>query len=171
LALLEDLKPSYEGEFTHFAEMGLVGVQAATELPAEAAALALQRDFAEPVQWLGSIERKAQFIRSCEAQGAHVLQGGRFLHVGGAADKGLAARWLCEAFVAAGYPTPKTIGLGDSHNDVALLNAMDQAVIVRGVKSEALQLSLPAERVTKTEQWGPVGWCAAMEAFLEGEAL
>lgn len=169
LQVLNQLKLNFVDAFTHFSQMGVSGVQAATGLPRAAAELACQRDFGEPVQWLGSEEQQAEFISACQAYGAKVLQGGRFLHVAGESDKGVAVRWLCEAFQAADKHDVYTVGLGDSLNDVAMLQAVDQAVVIKGVNSEALSAALAASQVTAhhTQGFGPVGWHAAMMLILD----
>lgn len=167
LTVLNELKKEFAGEFTHFSEMGIDGVQAATGLSRARAALACERDYGEPVQWTGAADRREQFIQACIACDANVLQGGRFLHVAGASDKGEAVQWLVREFRSANYPKFETVGLGDSPNDLALLNAVDYAVIVRGVNSETLDVIKPSDRLQRTEQWGPAGWQHAISVLLD----
>lgn len=171
LAVLQTLKPKFPGAFTHFSEMGISGVQAATGLSASAAALACQRDFGEPVQWLGGAQARDRFVQACIDHGAQVLEGGRFMHVAGASDKGEAVRWLCRAFHAEQGLECETLGLGDSLNDVALLEAVDHAVIIKGVKSAQLQLQQPPERIERTQQPGPIGWHQAVTTWLDARGI
>ena len=62
VALLEQLRAEFPGEFEHFAEVGAEGVARLTGLPLVKAALANQRDYSEPVKWLGSEERREVFL-------------------------------------------------------------------------------------------------------------
>jgi mannosyl-3-phosphoglycerate phosphatase len=167
LDLLDALASEFPGDFTHFDKMGVAGIQTATNLSLEAAMLAQQRDFGEPVQWLGETARQEQFIAACQAQGARILKGGRFLHVAGPIDKGVAVNWLCDVFRGAGWSSLQTIGLGDSHNDVAMLETVDFPVFVRGVNSDNLTLKRSMENVCCTEQRGPAGWQVAVTALLD----
>lgn len=171
LTLLEKLSVTFPGAFTHFAKMGVAGVQLATDLPVQAAELALAREFGEPVQWLGAAAMQQQFIAACESHGARVLKGGRFLHVAGKSDKGAAVQWLCEAFVGALGVRPETMGLGDSHNDVAMLNVVDHPVIIRGVNSAGIKLDRPESDIYRTEAWGPAGWQGAVSALLDAREV
>ncbi|MEJ2755976.1 MAG: HAD-IIB family hydrolase [Gammaproteobacteria bacterium] len=169
LTLLDSLKKTFSGAFIHFAQMSTEDVVASTGLDWDAAVRAQQREYSEPVLWKGDAEHQHAFIRACKIGGARVLRGGRFLHVGGVSDKGVALRWLIEQYRSARqldggavFARVRSVALGDSHNDVEMLNAADQAVIVRGVNSEALRGAVNNPELLYTEQWGPRGWREAM---------
>ena len=93
LDLLGAMKRSFAGEFDYFFQAGTAGISRMTGLPADRAALANQREYSDPVLWLGSAQRKREFLAALAAQGASVQQGGRFLAVSGDCDKGRALTW------------------------------------------------------------------------------
>jgi predicted mannosyl-3-phosphoglycerate phosphatase (HAD superfamily) len=92
-----------------------------------------------------------------EQHGATILQGGRFMHVSGDCDKGRALRWLNAQFAKAWDTPPVCIAIGDSHNDIAMLEAADHAVIIRSPSHEPPALAR-SDGVYLTEAFGPAGW-------------
>jgi mannosyl-3-phosphoglycerate phosphatase len=168
LAELERLRSAFEGQFTHFAAMGLEGVMAATGLQGEAAARALQRDYSEPVQWWGSPERREAFVAALAAAGATVLQGGRFLSVSGGCDKGTALRWL-RACYQRDNPARDVhdLAIGDSANDSAMLECARHALVIRS----PVHGFPPLQRQDDTrysQAFGPAGWAEGVQDWLQG---
>ncbi len=141
LDVLEKLRPQFNGEFEGFHQAGPAGIAQMTGLSPEGAALANQREYSEPLQWRGTAERKAEFVQALQCEGAHALQGGRFLTVAGDCDKGRALEWLrteyCKAWQTAGVVD---IAIGDSGNDVAMLEVAGSALLVRSPAHDYPQL-------------------------------
>jgi D-glycerate 3-kinase len=132
LGLLDQLKEKYKGCFNHFNQMTLAEIVDATSLDEQSAKQASQRQFGEPVMWLADEIKKAEFIDDLKTLGANVLQGGRFIHVSGQADKGKAIQWLAQQYQQFSFmPKPiKTVAIGDSQNDVAMLEAANIALLM-----------------------------------------
>jgi mannosyl-3-phosphoglycerate phosphatase len=158
LSLLHKVSPSFDGCFKQFSLMSIDEICSATGLTAEEAKLATQREYGEPVLWLGSDMQKEVFIQQLTDAGALPLQGGRFIHVSGDCDKGQALSWFM-AEIARQYPELQgvSIALGDSQNDQAMLEAADIAVRIRSPHH-----SLPSlnrfDHVYTSTQFGPKGW-------------
>jgi len=100
---------------------------------------------------------------AAERRGLRVTWGGRFHHLTGPADKGRAVRQL----LALHSGPVSSVALGDSANDLTMLEAVDRPVLVPrpdGNVSEVLARALPsAERAP----WpGPRGWNEAVLAML-----
>ncbi|QIB66304.1 HAD-IIB family hydrolase [Kineobactrum salinum] len=167
LQLLARLEGEYGGEFTSFHAAGSDGIQALTGLDATAAARANQRDFSEPVRWLGDAPRKAAFIAELQAAGATVQQGGRFLAVAGDCDKGRALRWLRDLY-AAREPARDVhdIAIGDSANDCPMLEVAETALLIRSPVHAfpALQRS---EGIWHSSACGPAGWAEGIDRWLQ----
>jgi mannosyl-3-phosphoglycerate phosphatase family protein len=137
LALLAALRRSFAGEFEHFFYAGTDGIVGMTNLPEAQAMLANQRDYSEPVLWLGSARRRQEFIEALHGSGASVLQGGRFLTVSGDCDKGRALSWLRETYRRAARGSAcRDIAIGDSGNDCAMLETATTALLVRSPAHE-----------------------------------
>ena len=130
-----------------------------------------QREFGEPISWLGVDKGKQKFILWLEAQGGHVLQGGRFLHLSGACDKGRALMWLAAEYKKqAALATAKTIAIGDSGNDIAMLEQADLALIIRSPVHEPPKLKR-ASGFFISEEFGPRGWNSGLRRIFSLQSL
>ena len=143
--------------FRGFADMSTTEIAQRTGLEPEAAARAAQRLASEPLLWEDSDAALAAFQDEIAASGLGLLQGGRFLHVLGKADKGMALTHVAQRLA----PGARTVALGDSPNDRAMLLAADTPVIVRKKDGSAMRLpERPNARVTDLP--GPAGWNQVM---------
>ncbi len=163
LALIE---PEYRGEFSSFFRLGVTGIQRATGLSESRARQAGAREYSEPVQWLGTSERKARFIADLEGGGATVLQGGRFLSVSGPTDKGVALRWLRDCYRQQRHlDSIRDLAAGDSGNDIAMLEAAETALLVRSPGHDFPVLQRCAGVIRSVAE-GPAGWAEGLALWL-----
>ena len=166
LQLLASLEGAFGGDFEYFARAGVEGIAAMTGLSQEQAARANRREYSEPVQWLGGAARKRDFIAALRAGGATVLQGGRFLTVGGDSDKGRALAWLRAASMQAqGAATCHDLAIGDSGNDCAMLEAAATALLVRSPAHDFPVLKRRSG-VIRSSAYGPAGWAEGVARWL-----
>lgn len=163
--LIGKVSGHYQGQFTTFAQAGIEGIIEMTGLDKQAATEASQRQYGEPIQWQGDDSAKQNMIAELTKLGANILEGGRFVHVSGKSDKGVALQWLRDVF-AAQMPdkTIKTLALGDSQNDVAMLEAADYAVIVKSPVKAPPTVNR-AQNLLLTNQTGPAGWAEGVQYF------
>jgi mannosyl-3-phosphoglycerate phosphatase family protein len=166
IALLKDLYADFAGEFDYFQRAGAAGIARMTGLSGEAAEEANQRDYSEPVQWLGSSERREEFLSRLRAAGANPLSGGRFISVSGACDKGVALTWLRGVYQDA-FPDRgcHDIAIGDSRNDCAMLEAAETALLVRSTVHEFPELQRQ-QGVWRSQALGPAGWAEGVARWL-----
>jgi len=157
LAVLAPLKEQFN--FTGFADMSNHELADCCGLTPTAAALARNRLFTEPLQWLDSAAKQQQFMAELNKQGLYTLQGGRFLHVGGSNDKGAAMDWLWNCYQQQGRP--RCVALGDSGNDVAMLERADIPVIIRSPDHPPPAIHTQHPSIL-TEAYGPEGWNQAV---------
>ncbi len=164
IALLEKAKHETQLNFTRFDELSIQKIAQLTGLDFEHAERASQREFGEPIIWQDSDEAKLKFSKYIESKQGGILQGGRFMHLSGAFDKGLALSWLQNFFHefrgALKYSFEaediKSIALGDSGNDIAMLEQADVAIVIRSPAHEAPELEHDNVRLSK--KYGPEGW-------------
>lgn len=166
-ALIQSIAPEFSGEFSTFMEGGIDAIMDWTGLDRERAQQAADRHYGEPVRWLGTEQRAAEFTDRLQKLGAQVLRGGRFLHVAGASDKGKAMQWLTHL-----YGDPPTLAAGDGNNDIAMLDSADFSLIVKSPVNSAPKLHNSQERVNSgnliySETCGPEGWAEGVMAYLE----
>jgi mannosyl-3-phosphoglycerate phosphatase len=172
--LLTERVADFKGEFETFdslyATSGAAGVAAITGLNLHAAELANQREHSEPVHWIGSKERKRTFVYRLKEAGATVLQGGRFLNIGGDVDKGRAMLQLRDLYLRdANVSQPKhceTLAIGDSNNDIAMLEAASSALLIRA-ENRAPPTLKRGENCHTSRQIGPDGWVEGVRLWLD----
>ncbi len=149
-----------------FADLTVEEVGEHAGLTMEAARLAAAREYDEPFLIEGGVPTGAAesaLAAAAERRGLRVTWGGRFHHLAGPADKGRAVRQL----LALHAGPVSSVALGDSANDLTMLEAVDRPVLVPrpdGNVAEVLARALPsAERAP----WpGPRGWNEAVLAVL-----
>jgi len=166
LAQIQKIRTDENFLFTGFADMKLSEVIAYTGLSEIASTQAMARDFSEPLIWQDSAHQLLKFEALIANHGLRLLQGGRFVHVIGACDKGKCLHWLRKRFTDSCGVRPLIVALGDSQNDVAMLNAADIAVIVRSSHHEPPDLEKQSS-VIITEETGPQGWADALTQILD----
>lgn len=166
LGLLNKAKKLFPHSFSHFAAMKEEVIAQVTGLSLEQSQLANQREFGEPISWLGVDKAKQEFVQWLEDQGGNVLQGGRFLHLSGACDKGQAMTWLKQVYALEDTDKEfKTIAIGDSGNDIAMLEKSDLALIIRSPVHAPPKLKRPRGFFI-SEQFGPRGWNSGLRKIL-----
>lgn len=142
--------------FRTMGEMTLEEVMALTGLAADEARLARMRQGSEPLVWQSDASSLASFREALRGDGLNLVQGRRFWHVTGGLDKGGAVTWLVDRFKSLRGCEPLTLGLGDGPNDQSLLEAVDQAVVIRGGGVSALaprQSTLYRSQAAGTQGW------------------
>mgnify|MGYP006076731819 CR=1 FL=1 len=172
--LLAERAADFKGEFETFdsiyAASGAAGVAAITGLELSAAELANQREHSEPVHWIGSKQRKMSFVYRLKEAGAKVLQGGRFLNIGGDVDKGRAMLQLRDLYHREASITEpnhcQTLAIGDGDNDVAMLEVASSALVIRADNRSPPILKRSHDCYT-SEQIGPLGWVEGVSLWLE----
>ena len=129
------------------------------------AELALRRQYDEP--FLVKEGDPEQLFAVLTANGLTVSHGDRFFHLTENHDKGKAVRLLLDLYGKVN-PEVKSIGLGNSGNDLSLLQAVDHPVLVRnpdGRWDSKIKEKLP--KIRCTEEIGPKGWREAVEGVVK----
>lgn len=134
--------------------------------PAEAR-LARRREFDEPfLLEKGTPKQKEKFFNWLQQRGLRWREDSRFLHLMGDNEKGAAVRRLVEFYAKKYSGRVRTVGLGDSANDLDFLAAVDTAVVIArpdGAHDPELRAKLPGARLAAA---GPAGWNAAVQQLL-----
>ncbi len=149
-----------------FGDMSLEEVIEQTGLTHHQAQAATKRLASEPFLWRGDSEDLAAFHYEVKKAGLRMTRGGRFLHLMGDTDKGVAVKLVINHLQSQGLGITHTIALGDSDNDRDMLLAVDYPVIVR--KPDGSHLELPERPdALRTGQPGPQGWNEAILSLSE----
>ncbi|WNL40153.1 HAD-IIB family hydrolase [Halomonas sp. PAMB 3232] len=154
--------------FTRMGEMSVEELMALTGLDEPRALAARQREGSEPLVWEDNDIALDAFRLALESDGLTLTQGGRFYHVMGASsNKGSAVEWLVKRFSALRGSRPLTLGLGDGPNDIAMLEAVDQAVVIKGRHDLAVEPQSAA--LYRTDAFGPAGWVEGLTHWWGGQ--
>jgi mannosyl-3-phosphoglycerate phosphatase len=142
-------------------------VAAVTGLDIESALRAKDRLATEPFLWRDGAEKWPAFAAAMEQEELTLVRGGRFWCAMGRFDKADALRWLCGLYRVQD-PDVKwiSVALGDSPNDLGMLEAADIPVVVNSDHADRVDVSGLAG-VRRTNAHGPSGWQEAITAILE----
>ncbi|MDH7513785.1 MAG: hypothetical protein QHH14_12635 [Clostridiales bacterium] len=154
------IKDRLPGKAKGFADLSVKEVAELTGLSRPEAALAKKREYdeaflVEDSSFIPAIERAAA------ACGLKITRGGRFFHLTGDNDKGRAVRRLQALFVRTAGGPLRSIGLGDSQNDLPLLEAVDIPVLVQKPGGQ-YHSAVHVPRLIYAPGVGPAGWRAAV---------
>ncbi len=162
LSIAHQLRAAQGYDFTGFADMLPEEVMRLTGLNREAARMAMDRASTEPILWDDTQERWRAFSAALAAAGIRAVRGGRFVHLMGATDKADGMAAALTHFQAQDERTAwSVVALGDSPNDLGMLNAADIAVVIPNPAHEET-LQPTAARCVFPEQPGPSGWNEAI---------
>ena len=119
-----------------FGDLSLDELMRETGLTREAARRAKLREYDEPYLVAGPPSIAEEVCRQIMIRGLRWTKGGRFFHLTGSHDKGLAVLRLLQYYRERrhrdnGLDDIVTIGIGDSMNDLPLLLAVDHPVLVQ----------------------------------------
>ncbi|WP_163834391.1 HAD-IIB family hydrolase [Spartinivicinus ruber] len=165
--LVEQLQQCHQQgfKFTGFHQWDKQTLVGITGLSKVMAAKALNRQGSIPILWQDTSEQLLQFHKILSAQQISLVKGGRFLHVMGQTDKGIAVKALLKYYQTSHCTQYCTIGLGDHENDLPMLAATTIAVMLPQTTGEfAIKLDHP--QLIQAPHPGPKGWEQVMSKLL-----
>jgi mannosyl-3-phosphoglycerate phosphatase len=168
-AFIEAQRHQADYRLKGFADLSADEVSHLTGLAVEEAAQARERLCSEPFLWEDSDERLSAFTDAAGDHGLRVTRGGRFHHLMGDTSKAAAMMAMAELFAGTSAGRPTLVALGDSENDIEMLQHADVAVVVMRPDGRHLECE-GLHKTYKTVEPGPEGWNAAVEDWL-GEFL
>lgn len=150
-----------------FGDLSVEQVQQLTGLSAADAHEAKMREFTEPFLTPKNTPPE-RLTAAVEEMGFKVVVGDRFCHlIGGDAGKGIAVHQLVElhrATLSAGQQIV-TVGLGNSPNDLDMLENVDHAIVLPGANGPHPQLRDRGWNIAP--QPAPEGWAIAVNQALQ----
>ena len=150
-----------------FGDMTIARLEKYTGLSAKDAQEAKAREFSEPFITPKAVTAE-QIVEAVEAVGFKVVVGDRFSHlIGPEAGKGNAVKRLValyQSILPAGE-TIVTVGLGNSPNDLDMLENVDHAIVLPGVDGPHPQLCDRGFAIAPSS--APQGWVDAVTAICQ----
>jgi mannosyl-3-phosphoglycerate phosphatase family protein len=147
--------------FDTFHDLSVEQISQLTGLDLGSAERARNRDYSEPIVASFTDDELAHFLQACQERGLDCVFGGRFLAVTGrGADKGNAVGLLSSSFRSQSRHIV-IIGIGDSPNDISMLEAVDYPYLVQRPDGTWQNLSVPNLR--RLPAIGPLGFVAMVD--------
>jgi mannosyl-3-phosphoglycerate phosphatase len=145
-----------------FADLSPKGIAKITGLNLAQAKLAQQRDYNEP--FIIEVGTKEKIMKEFKKGGLQIQFGGRFYNASSSkSNKGKAIKILSSLFKKK-FGKIKTIGLGDSQNDLSMLKAVDFAVLVQSPSGKWTP-GIKLKKIIKIKEVGPRGWAKAIKKY------
>ncbi len=138
-----------------FGDMSVEEIAKLTDLPVEKARYSKMREFTEPFiledrSKLPLLEKKA------EEYGLKITRGGRFYHlIGKNQDKGKAVKLTADIF-RKNIGRITTVGIGDSKNDLPMLQVVDIPVLIPKINMEYESINI--QGIIRASYPGSKGW-------------
>ncbi len=157
--ILEEIRLENGLDFCGYGDMDATEIARLTGLDLTLAQLAQKREYQETLNLTGSEEQIQFVLTRIKEAGLNISRGGRFYGVMAGSDKGRAVSILTELFQRK-LGKVKTIGIGDSLNDVPMLAKVDAPVLVQKPGSYWEKVVLP--NLYRVDGVGPQGWVKAV---------
>ena len=164
--VLEQIRAEVKVNFKGWGDMTAEELAALTGLDREAARRAKKREYDETINLEGNPEEIDRVLNAIKQAGLNYAHGGRYYGVMGTNDKGKAVTILSDLYRKL-WGKIKTIGLGDSQNDLPMLSAVDMPILVQKTDGSWEDIDLP--HLHKVRGIGPEGWTRAIKGITEGE--
>ena len=158
LRLWKNAKDQEGFQMKGFSEMSHEEIAFHTGLSLDEAQLAADREYSEPFVFNDRPESLRRLQQHFAKKGLQVTKGGRFFHLVGKNDKGKAVRLLTELYKRT-YPYREftTIGLGDSANDIPMLQCVHIPIVIKKKYGDWERIQ-EIPQVVYSVKSGPAGW-------------
>jgi mannosyl-3-phosphoglycerate phosphatase len=161
---LQKIQSEFPDSVRGFGDTSAQEVANLCEIPSDEGLLAKEREFDEP--FLLDDKKKLDRIREiAEEDQLRIIQGGRFYHLIGENDKGKAVSYLIDISRRA-YDEIQTIGLGDSQNDLPMLQVVDYPVLVKK-EDGSYTPEITLDNLILSSGIGPEGWNSSVLELLD----
>jgi len=158
LKALNTIQKDHNFDITGFNDMDVNQVMALTGLDEKSAKAAKEREATEPLVWNDTDESLLKFTKLLQAHNLTLTKGGRFYHIMSPVNKGESIKYLMEKYRSL-EPDVHWIsaGLGDSYNDISMLEQVDFPVLIKNPHGNTPDVS-HIENIIKSDLAGPLGW-------------
>ena len=166
-SFLDKARKNYDFDLKGYHEMTSTEVSKLTGLAIDAAERAMLREYDETIKANLSDDDLKLFLEQTEKAKLQCLHGGSFLHLLSASGKGTAIKKLSQLFEKQ-YQKIETLGLGDSQNDISLLETVDIPFLIRRPDDSWLETEIPG--LTKSNKIGPAGWSEVLLSYFSNDS-
>ncbi len=167
--ILVEAREAADCRVVGFGDMTAEEVAEDSGLSVHDAALAKAREYDESFRIFGDEGQKRRVLGHITASGLNYTSGSRYYHIMGDNDKGKAVSLLMRLYRSNFEGTPiESVGLGDSLNDLPMLEAVDIPVLVQKPDG-SYDSDINVKNTRNAKGIGPAGWNAAINEMLDEE--
>lgn len=170
LSRLTTFNATHHYQYKKFSSYSPQDLSLFTGLNLNQMALAKERQFSEPLNWLDTSENFDSFQKHLELYGLNAVKGGRFVHVLGQCHKGKPLAFLKELFQLNLNNENILVALGDSDNDKDMFNCADIAIVIESPAHKSSIIEKHPHLIRSRYQ-GPIGWNDSVLTLLQGEQI
>lgn len=146
-----------------FSDMSDEEIVKLTDLPLQRASAARIRGYTEPFV-LNESEKLGELTKMANKDGLDIVKGGRFYHlITQGQDKAQAIKYLIKYYQKEHYKKFKTVALGDSANDLTMLQSVDIPILIP--HADGSYISHGIEKIIQAPYPGPQGWNAVLKEY------
>ena len=166
MEIINMLKNKYNYKFRCFSEMSDEEVSNLTGLDQSSSVRAKNRISSEPIIWQGSKGEWIEFNSALSSLSINAVRGGQFIHLMNSAyDKGLGMINMLSLFKQYNSELDwVSVAVGDSSNDIPMLENADYAIVIQNPKHGKLSISNPNCYVS--DLFSSKGWNEGVLNFL-----
>ncbi len=163
IPFLESVRNKFKLALRGFHEMEVKEIQEHTAMETTAAKLAKERFFSVPFILTDKVDDLTEVNDYVVSHGFRLLRGNRFYHLLGKSDKGQAVQTIMSLYAQheSGKRSLRSIGIGDSLNDLELLENVNVPVLVKK-HDGTFESGISLQGLLCTEGIGPDGWNEAI---------
>ena len=147
----------YAKNCTFLHQMNIKEALNATNLNSKNIKLSLEREHSLPFLWKGTASQLENFKDLAKKSNKKIVLGGRFFHITGDSDKGIALDHLRSLYLKAIRKKIITIALGDSENDLKMFQKSDIIGFIKNKRKIDLNLK-KFEKIFYSSKPAPEGW-------------
>lgn len=159
-----------EFNFKFFSEMSISNSKKITNLDSSNLIDSKKRMFTDPIFWQDKENKIFDFQSRLKDLHLKTSYGGRFIHVSDNFNKGKSIRKLLNLINVNQNKTRLTISLGDSNNDVSMLEITDYSCIVKNIKKKNLILKKLTNKYY-SKSIAPEGWKESLIQIFKKEKI
>ncbi|HZA61363.1 MAG TPA: HAD-IIB family hydrolase [Nitrososphaeraceae archaeon] len=163
---LDEIRKKYKIDFLGVSDVSLNELAKMTGLSKDYARRMAQREYGETIIKINKNDLE-RFIKIANGMGLKLIHGGRFFDITVGNDKGKAVDILMNLFRKKYHNNVKFFGVGDSENDVSMLNRMDLPMLVQ--RPDRSWSNLEVKDIVKVQGIGPEGWKDAFNRIMESD--
>ena len=165
-----EIRKIYNFKFKFYNEIDHEKLRKITQLKSEDVQDSKKRLFGEPVFWMDTKERLSKFNEEINSIGGKINIGGRFIHITDGYNKGLAVKKFFDLVDFQNFGNYISVSLGDSQNDVSMLEITDYSCIIKTQKKKKLDLK-KKKKLYHSNDIAPNGWKESINFIINKEKI